>query len=136
MRRFHDAKRNSEGQVVVWGSGTPRREFLHVDDLAGACLFLMEHYEGDGHVNVGTGEDLTIKALAELVRDTVHPGVEIVFDTSKPDGMPRKLLDVSRLRSLGWAPEISLSDGIQSTYEWFLAHEAGGVRGVRQLTGT
>jgi GDP-L-fucose synthase len=136
VRRFHDAKRNSERQVVVWGSGTPRREFLHVDDLAGACLFLMEHYEGDGHVNVGTGEDLTIKALAELVRDTVYPDVEIVFDTSKPDGMPRKLLDVSRLRALGWAPEIPLSEGITSTYDWFLAQKSSGLRGVPQLSGT
>jgi GDP-L-fucose synthase len=135
VRRFHDAKRNSERQVVVWGSGTPRREFLHVDDLAGACLFLMDHYQGDGHVNVGTGEDLSIKALAELVRDTVYPDVEIVFDTSKPDGMPRKLLDVSRLRALGWAPEIPLSEGITSTYDWFLAHESSGLRGVPQLSG-
>jgi GDP-L-fucose synthase len=136
MRRFHDARGNSERQVVVWGSGTPRREFLHVDDLAGACLFLMEHYEGDGHVNVGTGEDLTIKELAELVRATVYPDVEIVYDASKPDGMPRKLLDVGRLRALGWAPEVSLPDGIRSTYDWFLAHEASGLRGVPQLTGT
>ncbi|MDQ1430314.1 MAG: GDP-L-fucose synthase [Actinomycetota bacterium] len=136
MRRFHDARGNSERQVAVWGSGTPRREFLHVDDLAGACLFLMEHYEGDGHVNVGTGEDLTIKELAELVRATVYPDVEIVFDASKPDGMPRKLLDVGRLRALGWAPEVSLPDGIRSTYDWFLAHEASGLRGVPQLTGT
>jgi GDP-L-fucose synthase len=96
----------------------------------------MEHYDGDGHVNVGTGQDLTIKELAELVRATVYPGVEILFDASKPDGMPRKLLDVGRLRSLGWTPEISLSDGIRSTYDWFLAHETSGLRGVPQLSGT
>jgi GDP-L-fucose synthase len=96
------------------------REFLHVDDLADACLFLMEHYEEAGHVNVGTGEDLSIRALAELVRDIVYPAAELVFDTTKPDGMPRKLLDVSKLRSLGWSPTIGLEDGIRSTYQWFL----------------
>ncbi len=119
IRKFHDAKASAATQVEIWGTGSPMREFLHVDDLADACLFLMEHYEEKGHINVGTGEDLSIRALAELVRDVVYPGAKLVFDTSKPDGMPRKLLDVSKLRSLGWSPTIGLEDGIRSTYQWF-----------------
>jgi GDP-L-fucose synthase len=128
IRRFHEAKRSADSEAVVWGSGSPRREFLHVDDLADACLFLMDCYEDDGHINVGTGEDLTIKELAELIRDAVYPEVEIVFDTSKPDGMPRKLLDVSRLRRLGWTPSTGLREGIESTYAWFLANPDPHVR--------
>lgn len=124
IRKFDDARRDGRDHVEVWGSGTPRREFLHVDDLADACLHLMEHYEGDEHVNVGTGIDLTIRALAEMVRDVVHPGAEIRFDTSKPDGTPRKQLDVSRLHSLGWQHRIALEEGLRSTYEWYLAHTA------------
>ena len=120
IRKFHDAKVGAAPEVEIWGTGSPMREFLHVDDLADACLFLMEHYEEKGHINVGTGEDLSIRALAELVRDVVYPGAKLVFDTSKPDGMPRKLLDVSKLRSLGWSPTIGLEDGIRSTYQWFL----------------
>jgi GDP-L-fucose synthase len=120
IRKFHDAKVSAATRVEIWGTGSPMREFLHVDDLADACLFLMEHYEEKGHINVGTGEDLSIRALAELVRDVVYPGAKLVFDTSKPDGMPRKLLDVSKLRSLGWSPTIGLEDGIRSTYQWFL----------------
>ncbi len=120
IRKFHDAKVSAAPEVEIWGTGSPMREFLHVDDLADACLFLMEHYEEKGHINVGTGEDLSIRALAELVRDVVYPGAKLVFDTSKPDGMPRKLLDVSKLRSLGWSPTIGLEDGIRSTYQWFL----------------
>ena len=96
---------------MVWGTGTPRRELLHVDDLADACLFLMRHYAGEGHVNVGTGEDLTIRELAETVRDVVAPGVRLAFDTGKPDGAPRKLLDVSRLHALGWRHRIGLREG-------------------------
>lgn len=92
----------------------------HVDDLADACLFLMERYDDDGHINVGTGVDLSIRALAELVRDIVNPSAELAFDTSKPDGTPRKVLDVSKRRGLGWSPKIGLDDGIRSTYEWFL----------------
>ena len=103
----------------MWGTGTPRREFLHVDDLADACLFLMEHYDGDDHINIGTGEDLSIRELAEQIRDIVAPGVDITFDTSKPDGTPRKLLDVARLHDLGWRHRIALRDGLVSTYEWF-----------------
>ncbi|MFZ2057571.1 MAG: GDP-L-fucose synthase [Acidimicrobiales bacterium] len=130
IRKFHDAKANAATQVEIWGTGSAKREFLHVDDLADACLFLMEHYEEAGHVNVGTGEDLSIRALAELVRDIVYPAAELVFDTSKPDGMPRKLLDVSKLRSLGWSPTIGLEDGIRSTYQWFLdALQTDEVRG-------
>jgi GDP-L-fucose synthase len=123
IRKFHDAKRSRNPDVVVWGSGRPRREFLHVDDLADACVFLMNRYEGESHINVGTGEDLSIGELAELVRGIVYPEARIVFDASKPDGTPRKLLDVSRLRELGWSPRIPLRDGIQSTYAWFLEHK-------------
>jgi len=108
----------------VWGSGTPRRELLHVDDLADACLFLMEHYEGAGHINIGTGVDLSIRELAEAVRDVVYPDGELVFDASKPDGSPRKLLDVSRINALGWKASIGLREGIESTYAWFLEHSA------------
>lgn len=130
IRRFDDARREGRGEVVIWGSGRPRREFLHVDDLADACVFLMERYDEPGHINVGSGEDLTIRELAEMVRDIVHPRASLVFDTSKPDGTPRKLLDVSRLRALGWRPRIPLRDGVRLTYEWYLAHrdEARGVR--------
>jgi GDP-L-fucose synthase len=100
------------------------REFLHVDDLADACVFLMDHYEGAQHINVGTGEDLSIKALAELVGSVVHAEAALRFDTSKPDGTPRKLLDVSRLHDLGWRHRIDLADGLRSTYDWFLANRA------------
>ncbi len=96
------------------------REFLHVDDLADACLFVMEHYDEEGHINVGTGEDLTIRALAEMIRDLVHPDAELRFDTSKPDGMPRKVLDVSKLHNLGWHHSTDLQQGVVSTYQWFL----------------
>ncbi len=123
IRKFHDAKVAGEEEVVIWGTGQPRREFLHVDDLASACLFLMERYDEAQHVNVGTGEDLSIRELAELVRGIVHPGSRMTFDTSKPDGMPRKLLDVSRLHALGWRHRIGLDEGIRSTYDWFLANQ-------------
>jgi GDP-L-fucose synthase len=124
IRKFHEGRLSGEDEVVVWGTGRPRREFLHVDDLASACLFLMDRYAEAQHINVGTGEDLSIRELAELVRDIVHPGSRLVFDTSKPDGMPRKLLDVSRLHALGWRHKIELEEGIRSTYEWFLANQA------------
>jgi GDP-L-fucose synthase len=123
IRKFHDAKVESRAQVEIWGTGSPMREFLHVDDLADACLFLLRHYEDATHINVGTGEDLSIRALAELVREIVHPSAELVFDTSKPDGTPRKVLDVSKLRALGWAPSIGLEQGVRDTYAWFLAHQ-------------
>jgi GDP-L-fucose synthase len=122
LRRFHEAKHAAARRVVIWGTGTPRREFLHVDDLADACVFLMEHYDEPGHINVGTGEDLSIRELAELVKSVVYPEAEIVLDTTKPDGMPRKLLDVSRLHTMGWRHRINLREGIEATYKWFLEH--------------
>jgi GDP-L-fucose synthase len=123
IRKFHDAKISGQPQVTVWGSGTPRREFLHVDDLADACVFLMRHYDDATHINLGTGEDLTIRQLAEIVRDTVYPVAELVFDHTKPDGTPRKLLNVDRLHALGWKHRIALREGIAATYEWFMTHD-------------
>jgi GDP-L-fucose synthase len=123
MRKFHDAKVSGKADVEIWGTGTARREVLHVDDLADACVFLMDRYDGAQHINVGTGEDLSIRELAGIVRDVVHPGAQLKFDTTKPDGMPRKLLDVSRLHALGWRHRIGLREGIRSTYEWFLEHQ-------------
>ena len=125
MRRFYEAKESGEPQVVVWGSGTPRREFLHVDDLASAAVFLMHHFDSDGIINVGSGSDISIRELAELVGEVVGYRGGIVFDRSKPDGTPRKLLDVSRLTVLGWEPKIPLRAGIEQTYSWFLAERAG-----------
>jgi GDP-L-fucose synthase len=135
MRKCHEAKVAGRAAVEIWGTGSPMREFLHVDDLADACLFLMEHYSDDGHVNVGTGLDLSIRELAEKVRDVVYPGAELTFDTSKPDGTPRKVLDVSKLRDLGWCPSIDLVDGIESTYRWFLDQQAhdGELRGMETV---
>ncbi|HSM14760.1 MAG TPA: GDP-L-fucose synthase [Thermoanaerobaculia bacterium] len=126
IRKFHEAKESGRGSVTIWGTGAPRRELLHVDDLADACLFLMRAYDGDGHVNVGTGEDLSIRELAETVRDVVAPGVSLEFDASKPDGMPRKLLDVSKLHALGWRHRIGLREGIEATYRWFVEALADG----------
>jgi GDP-L-fucose synthase len=120
IRKFHDARAEGKDEVLLWGTGAPRREFLHVDDLADACLFIMRRYDEAEHINVGTGQDLTIRELAEMVRDIVHPQARLVFDSSKPDGTPRKLLDVGRLRGLGWTPRIGLQDGIATTYAWFL----------------
>jgi GDP-L-fucose synthase len=131
IRKFHEAAESGSDRVTVWGSGSPRREFLHVDDLADACVFLMRNYQDDAHINVGTGEDLTIRQLAELVREVVAPGVELVFDPSKPDGTPRKLLDVSRLHALGWRHSIGLREGIESTYRWFLDHREAALAGRR-----
>ena len=127
MRRFHEAREAGAASVTVWGTGTARREFLHVDDLADACLFLMDRYSEAGHVNVGTGVDLTIRELAETVRDLVHPEGELVFDTSRPDGMPRKVLDVSRLTDLGWTATTSLAEGLADTYRWYLEAAERGV---------
>ena len=120
LRKFHEAVTENRPDVTIWGTGTPRRELLHVDDLAAAAVHLMQHYDEPEIVNVGTGEDLTIKELAEMVARTVGFQGNLVFDTSKPDGTPRKLLDVSRLHSLGWKHAISLRDGVRSTYQWFL----------------
>lgn len=120
IRKFHEAEERDEPAVTVWGTGTPRREFLHVDDLAGACVFLMENYSGDDPVNVGTGEDVSIAELAGLVRDAVGYRGGISYDASRPDGTPRKLLDVGRLRELGWRAGTPLDGGIRDTYAWYL----------------
>jgi GDP-L-fucose synthase len=123
IRRFHEAKLRGDAEVTVWGTGTPRREFLHVDDLASAVVHLMSSYESGELVNIGCGEDVSIRELAELVARVVgYPG-RLAFDPTKPDGTPRKLLDVSRLRALGWKPGIGLEEGIRATYEWFVANQ-------------
>ena len=134
MRKFHEAKRNGASSVEVWGTGTAMREFLHVDDLADCCRFLMDGYDEVGHINVGTGIDLTIRELAETIRNVVNPGAEIHFDTSKPDGTPRKVLDVSKLHGLGWKANMDLKTGVQRTYEWFLDHESN-LRGGEPAAG-
>jgi GDP-L-fucose synthase len=120
LRKVHEAKEAGAAQVEVWGTGKPRREFLHVDDLADACVFLMRNYDGDGWVNVGWGRDETIAELADTIRRVVGFTGSLRFDSSKPDGTPRKLLDTARLTSLGWSQKIGLEAGIRSTYEWFL----------------
>ena len=120
MRKAHEAKMSGAGEVVVWGTGTPRREFLHVDDLAAALLFLLEKYDSPEIINVGWGEDISIRELAKLICDVVGFRGELKWDHSKPDGTPRKLLDISRIKSLGWEPTIALRDGIARFYEWFL----------------
>ena len=125
IRKFHEAKMNNAPQIIVWGTGAPRREFLHVDDMADACVYLMENYDATDigeFVNIGVGEDLTIRELAELIGDIVGYKGEIVYDTTKPDGTPQKLLDVSRLYRLGWKARISLRDGIEQTYEWYVSN--------------
>jgi GDP-L-fucose synthase len=119
IRRFHEAVQAGTGEVVVWGTGTPRREFLHVDDLARACVTLLEQYDDPAPINVGVGEDVSIRELAEIVAEIVGFDGSIVQDTSKPDGTPRKLLDVSRINALGWRPEIGLREGIARTYDWY-----------------
>ena len=126
MRRFHEAKDEQQETVEVWGSGKAKREFLHVDDLADACLFLMDNYSDLEHINVGTGIDHSIKELAENIRDLIYPEAELVFDTSKPDGMPRKVLNVSKLTELGWKAKIPLLEGLSSTYDWFRTAKAKG----------
>lgn len=120
IRKFHEAKIQNLPVVTVWGTGRPRREFLHVDDLANAVLFLMENYDSDEIINVGWGEDVSIRELAEVIKEVVGYQGQLVFDTSKPDGMPQKLLDISRLHLLGWHAQITLREGIASTYRWFL----------------
>jgi GDP-L-fucose synthase len=133
IRKFHDAKAEGRKEVPIWGTGSPRREFLHVDDLADACVFLMRRYDAAEHINVGTGEDLTIRELAAMVRDIVHPGAELAFDATKPDGTPKKLLDVARLHALGWRHRIGLGEGIESSYRWFLEnrdHARGADKGA------
>ena len=123
MRKIHEAKQARSNSVVVWGTGTPRREFLYVDDLADAVVFLTEGYSGAGPINVGVGKDITIRELAELIGTVIGYQGELVFDTTKPDGTPRKLLDVGRLRALGWRASTALEAGLRTTYEWFCANE-------------
>jgi GDP-L-fucose synthase len=122
IRKMHEAKLGEKRYVTMWGSGTPRREFLHTDDVARACLFLLDHYDEPEPINVGTGEDLSIRELAELVKEVVGFEGDLVWDTSKPDGTPRKLLDTRRINALGWSPSVDLEDGIRKTYAWFLEH--------------
>jgi GDP-L-fucose synthase len=124
IRRFHEAKLRGDESVTVWGSGTPRREFLHVDDLADAVLYLLQRYDAEPIVNIGWGQDVTIRELAERVVSAVGYSGRLIFDSTKPDGTPRKLLDVSRLNGLGWQPRISLETGIEKTYDWFKEHFA------------
>jgi GDP-L-fucose synthase len=124
IRRFHEAKVRGDDRVTVWGTGTPRREFLHVDDLADAVLYLLQSYDAEPIVNIGWGEDITIRQLAELVLSAIGYSGRLEFDSSKPDGTPRKLLDVDRLTNLGWKPRISLEAGIAQTYAWFKEHSA------------
>ena len=133
IRKFHDAKVAGRDEVVIWGTGSPRREFLHVDDLADACLFIMNNYDEDEHINVGTGEDLEIRELAELVGIIVYPQARLVFDPTKPDGNPRKLLDVTRLHDLGWRHNINLEEGIRASYQWYL--ENAGEKGEKGKRG-
>lgn len=125
IRKFHDAKVKDERTVTLWGTGSPRREFLHVDDLADASLFLMNNYDAEEIINVGTGEDLTIRQLAEMIREVVEFEGAISWDSSRPDGTPRKLLDVSRLFGLGWKPTIALHQGIHDTYKWYSTQQEG-----------
>lgn len=120
IRKFHEARSSAAQEVVVWGSGRPLREFLHVDDCANACLFLMENYDGAQTVNIGTGEDISIESVAQLISRVIGFKGRIAFDDTKPDGTPRKLVDVARLRQLGWHHAISLEEGIRSTYSWYL----------------
>lgn len=122
LRRFHEAKIANAPSVQVWGTGSPKREFLHVDDLGNAAVFLMEHYDDASIINVGTGEDVSIMQLAELIQKTVGYEGEIAWDSSKPDGTPRKLLDVNKLHALGWKHSIALPEGLQSTYTWYQEH--------------
>jgi len=122
LRKAHEAKTRKDRKLTVWGSGKPRREFLHVDDLASACLLLLEKYDSSEIINVGCGEDISIRELAELICEVVGFDGDLAWDVTKPDGTPRKLLDVSKLRALGWKPSIPLRDGIARTYEWFLAN--------------
>ncbi|QLY79127.1 GDP-L-fucose synthase [Clostridium intestinale] len=119
IRKFHEAKVNNSDKVEIWGTGTPLREFLYVDDMADACVFLMENYDGEQHVNIGTGEEVSIRELAETIKDVVGFNGELVFNTAMPDGTPRKLTTVEKLNGLGWRHKVSLNQGIKMAYEWF-----------------
>jgi len=129
MRKFHEAKLAGETELKVWGTGCARREFMHVDDLADACLHVMHHYDGEEHINIGTGQDLTIREVAELLRDIIHPSARLRFDATRPDGTPRKLLDASRLEALGWRSHIGLDEGLRTTYDWLVKHYAEALHG-------
>lgn len=122
IRKFHEAKIQGKDEVVVWGTGAPLREFLYSEDMADACIYLMENYNGNDFFNIGTGKEITIKGLAEMIKDIVGFDGKIVFDTSKPDGTPRKLLDVSKLKKTGWTYKTELKDGIKKAYDWYLEH--------------
>ena len=124
IRKMHEARESSAPEVEIWGTGTPRREFLHVDDLADACVFLLRHYAGEEHINVGTGSDVTIAELARTIQAVVGYRGALRFNPAFPDGTPRKLMDTSRLAALGWRPRIALADGLRSAYDWFVAHQA------------
>jgi GDP-L-fucose synthase len=124
IRKFHEAKVSRVQGVTLWGSGTPRREFLHVDDLADACLFLLQEYDDPEIINIGVGEDLSIAELADMVRGIVGFEGEIEYDAAKPDGTPRKLVDTTKINGLGWKASIGLCDGIEATYSWFLENAA------------
>ncbi len=123
LRKMVEAKTNHQSEVVIWGSGTPRREFLYVEDLADACIFLMDHFSEPGPINIGTGGDLSIRELALMIKDIVGYSGALVFDASKPDGTPRKLMDISRLRQAGWQAHVVLPEGIQRTLAWYLVHQ-------------
>jgi GDP-L-fucose synthase len=135
IRRMHDAKESGAREFSVWGSGAPRREFLHADDFATAVLTVMERYSDGAPINIGTGEDLTIAELANLLRDVTGLAADLRFDTSKPDGTPQKLLEVSRIRALGWQPKISLADGLADTYRWFCEHHLAATGNWRSALG-
>lgn len=124
IRKFDDAKKSGASSVTLWGTGSPLREFLYVDDMADACVYLLQNYSGEEHVNIGTGKEITIKDLAELVRDIVGFEGDIIWDDSMPDGTPRKLLDVSKLHDIGWKEKVSLRDGIRMEYEWYKSQSA------------
>lgn len=134
IRKFHEAKASGAGSVVVWGTGMPQREFLYVDDLADACVFLMQRYDGTAPINVGVGEDISIANLARMIGRLVGFDGETRFDSSKPDGAPRKLLDVQRINALGWKATTKLSEGLERTYEWYLAHQRSAAGPGQQAT--
>ena len=123
IRKMHDAKTNGDEEAVIWGTGTPRREIMYVDNMANACIFLMQNYSGEDYVNIGVGDDISIKDFAEMIAEVVGFEGRFTYDTSKPDGTPRKLVDVTRLTGLGWTSQISLREGVERTYAWFLENE-------------
>jgi GDP-L-fucose synthase len=126
IRKFHASKVQGEETVSLWGTGAPTREFLHADDMGRACIFLLENYDDDIAINVGVGQDVSIRELAELIQEIVGFHGNILWDTSKPDGTPRRLLDISKIQELGWRPTIALEEGVKTTYEWYLSQEISG----------